>query len=238
MLPLRDKNPAPITPWVVYGVVGANVTIFLFEYGMGQDRLVQFLYQYGLVPSHVTAALRGEGGLLRQAVIPAFTSMFLHGGWAHLLGNMWFLFVFGDNVEGRLGRLPFLGFYLFCGLAAAAVQYALAPGSDLPTIGASGAIAGVLGAYVVCWPRARVLTLVPLFVLFYFVELPAVVVLGFWIVIQFLQGAASLGVRFAHGGVAYGAHVGGFIIGALLVKALPRRPLTGRERRRRAPFPR
>jgi len=149
---------------------------------------------------------------------------------------MWFLFVFGDNVEGRLGHLPFLGFYLFCGLAASAAQYVLGPGVDMPTIGASGAVAGVLGAYVVCWPRARVLTLLPVFLFFRFVELPAVVVLGFWVLIQFLQGAASLGVQVAHGGVAYGAHVGGFVIGALLVNVLPRRRLTGRERRRRAPY--
>jgi membrane associated rhomboid family serine protease len=235
MLPIRDNNPVPIVPWVVYAVVGANVTVFLFELGMGQRELPQFIYHFGLVPSYVTDALHGERSLLGAALVPAFTSMFLHGGWAHVLGNMWFLFVFGDNVEGRLGHLPFLGFYLFCGLAAAAAQYVLAPHSEVPTIGASGAIAGVLGAYLVCWPRARVLTLVPLFILFYFVELPAALVLGFWIVLQFLQGAASLGVEFAHGGVAYGAHVGGFAVGALLVNLLPRYRPAGRQRRGRRP---
>ncbi len=236
MLPIRDNNPAPIVPWVVYGLVGANVTIFLFEVGMGQEQLKQFLFHYGLVPSYVTAALHGEASPIGAALVPAFTSMFLHGGWAHVLGNMWFLFIFGDNVEGRLGHWPFLGFYLLCGLAAATAQYALAPTADMPTIGASGAIAGVLGAYLVCWPRARVLTLVPLFIIFYFMELPAAVVLGFWIVLQFLQGAASLGVRFAHGGVAYGAHVGGFVLGALLIKLLPVHRPTGRTRRGRRPY--
>jgi len=222
MLPLRDRNPAPTVPWIVYVLVGANVTVFLFEFGMGQEQLTQFLYRYGLVPSYVTAALRGEAGIVGALVLPAFTSMFLHGGWLHLAGNMWFLFVFGDNVEGRLGHLLFLVFYLLCGLAASATQYVLSPGVALPTIGASGAVAGVLGAYVVCWPRARIVTLIPLFLFFYVVELPAAFVLGFWFLMQLLQGAASLGVRFAHGGVAYGAHVGGFVVGMLLIRLLSR----------------
>ena len=222
MLPIRDNIPAPTTPWIVYALGGVNVTAFFVELGMPHQQLAQFLYHYGLVPYYVTGALHGQGSLLGRAVIPAFSSMFLHGGWAHLLGNMWFLVIFGDNVEGRLGHLPFLGFYLLCGLAAAAGQYMMAPAGRMPTIGASGAIAGVLGAYVLCWPTARVLTLIPILIIPYFVELPAVVVLGFWFLLQFLQGAASLGVQFAHGGVAYGAHVVGFVVGAALVLLLPR----------------
>jgi membrane associated rhomboid family serine protease len=186
------------------------------------------------VPLKVSAALRGEGSVLRDVVIPTGTSMFLHGGWLHLLGNVWFLFIFGDNVEGRLGHGTFLLFYLACGVAASAAQYALSPRSDLPMIGASGAVAGVLGAYAVCWPRARILTLVPVFVLVTFIELPALFVLGFWFVVQLLAGALAIGVPFAHGGVAYWAHVGGFVAGALLVRLLPRRrPVRPRSRRGR-----
>jgi membrane associated rhomboid family serine protease len=152
--------------------------------------------------------------------------MFLHGGWLHLIFNMWYMFIFGDNVEGRLGHGLFLAFYLGCGLIAAGAQYLLGPGSTVPTIGASGAIAGLLGAYAVCWPRARVLSVVPVFFFLYFVELPALFLLGFWFLIQLVQGATSLGVEFAHGGVAYWAHIGGFGAGALLIKLLPvsRRP--------------
>jgi membrane associated rhomboid family serine protease len=165
-------------------------------------------------------------------LMPALTCMFMHGGWAHLLGNMWFLFIFGDNVEARLGRVTFLLFYLFCGLAASAAQYMLEPDSAIPVIGASGAIAGVLGAYAVCWPRARIITLVPIFVLITFVELPAAFVLGFWFVIQLLQGAASIGLTYAHGGVAYGAHAGGFLVGAALMKLLC---ISGWQARRHGP---
>lgn len=232
MLPLRDKNPSPVTAWVVYGLMAANVLLFLFEIGLSEEQLQQLLYRYGFVPVQATQALRGEASLSGELLMPLITSMFLHGGWAHVLGNMWFLFIFGDNVEARLGHVPFLLFYLFCGLAASGAQYGLAPGSELPTIGASGAIAGVLGAYAVCWPRARVVTLVPILYFIHLIELPALLVLGFWFLVQLLQGAASLGVQFSHGGVAYGAHVGGFVVGAALIKLLPRRKPPGRQGRR------
>ena len=212
MLPLRDKNPSGTLPWVVYALIAANVSVFVFEVGLTEQELMAFASRFGLVPQQVTLALKGQLSVPGWLLLPAFTSMFLHGGWFHLLGNMWFLHIFGDNVEDRLGHLGFLAFYIGCGLAAGASQYVLDMDSAVPCIGASGAIAGVLGAYVVCWPHARILTVVPIFLFVYFVHLPAVVVLGFWFVIQFVSGAASIGVKFAHG-VAYWAHVGGFVAG-------------------------
>jgi len=227
MLPIRDRNPSGVLPGVVLVLIALNTAVFLVEQSMGRGALQDLLGDYGLVPARVTGALTGKGGLAGNMVVPAFTCMFLHGSWLHLIGNMWYLWIFGDNVEGRLGHSVFVAFYLFCGLFASATQYALGPGVDIPTVGASGAIAGVLGAYAVTWPRARVLTIVPVFFFVHFIELPAVIVLGFWFVIQLLQGAASLGVTFAHGGVAFGAHIGGFIAGAIILKVVQKR-----ERRR------
>ncbi|MGD2174299.1 MAG: rhomboid family intramembrane serine protease [Candidatus Brocadiaceae bacterium] len=223
MLPLRDRNPSGIVPWVVYGLIAVNCLAFFIEISLPEEALREVMNYYGVVPGRVTDALTGGGNLLGAVLVPAFTSMFLHGGWAHLLGNMWFLYIFGDNVEGRLGHLSFLLFYIGCGLCATTAQYVLRPHSGIPTIGASGAIAGALGAYAACWPRARILTLVPVFFFLHFIELPAVFVLGMWFLVQFLQGTASLGVTFAHGGVAYWAHVGGFLAGLILVKVWPTR---------------
>lgn len=213
MLPLRDKNPSGTLPALVYSLIAANVVVFVAEVGMSPERLMAFVQQYGLVPSHVTDALRGEAPLVSALILPMFASMFLHGGWLHLIGNMWFLHIFGDNVEDRLGHAMFLVLYLASGVAAASMQYFIAPESDVPVIGASGAIAGVLGAYVVRWPNARVVTMLPMLIV---IELPAVLVLGLWFLLQFVQGAASLGVQFTHG-VAYWAHVGGFVTGAVLM---------------------
>ncbi len=235
MIPIRDRNPSGTVPWAVYCLIGVNVLVFLFEVRLPKKTLEEFIFTFGLVPQNVTAALRGKADVVVALIVPAITCMFLHGGWLHLIGNMWFLLIFGDNVEGRLRHVPFVLFYLLCGLLASAGQYLLNPSSPVPTVGASGAIAGVLGAYIVCWPRARVLTLVPLFYLVTFVELPAVFVLGIWFVIQFFGGVGSLGASFASGGVAYWAHVGGFAAGAVLIKLLP-----GRKRppgRRRPPRP-
>ncbi|NLW50177.1 MAG: rhomboid family intramembrane serine protease [Candidatus Brocadiaceae bacterium] len=220
MLPLRDRNPSGIVPWATYAFIAANVVAFVFQSARPKTELTEFVLQYGLVPSRVTGALKGEVAFLGGALVPAFSSMFLHGDILHLLGNMWFLWIFGDNVEGRLGHLLYVPFYLACGLAAAALQYVIAPSSPVPMIGASGAIGGVLGAYIVCWPGARVLTLVPFFYFLHFVEVPAMVLLGIWFLFQFLEGAASLGVA-SQGGVAYWAHIGGFAAGVLLVKLLP-----------------
>ncbi len=227
MLPLRDRNPSGSTPLMMYAIITANVVVFIIQLRLPHDALMQVAMTYGLVPAQVSRALRGEADLLRAAVIPAFTSMFLHGGWFHLLANMWFLRIFGDNVEDRLGHVGFVLFYLVCGLGAAGLHLVLSPASEIPMVGASGAIAGVLGAYAVLWPGARVVTLIPFFFLPYLVELPAFVVLFMWFLLQFLQGVATLGVEVAHGGVAYWAHVGGFVVGVLLVVLWPTGPSEG-----------
>jgi membrane associated rhomboid family serine protease len=154
-------------------------------------------------------------------LLTILTSMFLHGGWLHIIFNMWFLWIFGDNIEDYLGHFTYLIFYLLCGTAAALTQIALAPNSTIPTIGASGAIAGVMGAYVLLYPRAKVLTLVVLIVFFTFWWIPAWVFLGYWFLLQFFS--ASITVHQASGGVAFGAHVGGFVTGLVLIKVFPRR---------------
>jgi hypothetical protein len=186
-----------------------------------------FFFDWGMVPERITLAARLQQEPFAGAALPALTSMFLHGGWMHLIGNMWYLWIFGDNVEDRLGHVPYLLFYVAAGLAAALVHYLTDPHSTVPTVGASGAIAGVLGGYAVAFPRARVITLVPLFPFFVQVmALPALLVLGLWFVLQFFNGALSLGG--AGGGIAFWAHVGGFVFGLLAMMAAgaarPRRP--------------
>ncbi|MBS3763348.1 MAG: rhomboid family intramembrane serine protease [Planctomycetes bacterium] len=222
MIPIRDKNPSDKTSWVVYGLIVINVLVFLFEISLPAPEREQLFSQYGLIPHRVKQGFQGEISVLTGIVIPAFTSMFLHGGWVHLLGNMWFLYIFGDNVEAKLRKVPFLLFYLFCGLAASAGQVLVSGDAPLPIVGASGAIAGVLGAYIITWPKARILTLLPLFYLITFVDLPAYVVLGMWFLIQFFRGFGSIAAG-AMGGVAYWAHVGGFVAGIVLMLVLPKR---------------
>jgi hypothetical protein len=181
-----------------------------------------------MVPANVTALLAGAGRLGLVAVfLPFLASMFLHGSWMHVIGNMWFLWIFGDNIEDHLGHFGYLVFYLVSGLGAAVAQVILNPNSRVPTVGASGAIAGVLGAYFVLYPRARVLIWFPIFFFFY---LPAWVTLGYWFLIQFVSGAASSAVSYSdtRGGVAFWAHVGGFVVGILLIKIFPERPRRNR----------
>ena len=224
MIPLRDANPSQRVPWVTILLIAANVGIFVYEYSLGPQGLEQFVHQFGVVPSRLTIFPRHPTIGFGDAYLPLLTSMFLHGGWLHLLGNMWFLWIFGDNIEDRLGKVRFLLFYLVCGLGAALAHALFNLGSNLPTIGASGAVAGVLGGYFVLFPTARVLTLVPFFFLI-LAELPAWLILLYWFVLQFFSGALSLGAgRGELGGVAWWAHVGGFVLGAVLVKTLlPRR---------------
>jgi len=222
VIPLRDANPSGTWPLTTVALVLANVAAFAHELTRG-PALDRFLLTYGLVPVKVSyfwhiAGLR----LLDDVLVPAVAGIFLHGGFVHLLGNMWYLWIFGDNIEDRLGHLPFLLFYLLCGLIASATHVALNPESGVPVIGASGAIAGVLGAYLVCFPRARVLTLVPIFIFLQFVELPAFVLLVFWFVLQFFNGALSI-AQANLGGVAWWAHVGGFVAGIVLVWIFPKR---------------
>jgi len=223
MIPLRDDQPRFSTPYVTYFLIALNSVIFLFESALTPESLKALLYQLGMVPAHITAFVSGVGhvGFL-PAFLPALTSMFLHGSWMHVIGNMWFLWIFGDNIEDYLGHFKFLLFYLACGLGAAFFQVILTPHSRLPTVGASGAIAGVLGAYFVLFPKARVLIWFPIFFMFY---LPAWVTLGYWFAMQFLSGAATSLASYsdAKGGVAFWAHVGGFVAGIVLIKILPER---------------
>jgi membrane associated rhomboid family serine protease len=214
MLPLKDDVRARNLPIMNYLIIAANFLVFLFELALGQQGLDNFINRYALTPQGFTGAF----GL--AAVASLFISMFLHGGWLHIISNMWALFIFGDNVEDRMGHLRYLLFYLIAGVGAALTHVFVSAGSTVPVVGASGAIAGVMGAYLVLYPRARVLTLVPLFIVPWFVQVPAVVFIGFWFLTQLLTGVASLSSasEAAAGGIAVWAHVGGFIVGALLVR--------------------
>ena len=177
-----------------------------------------------MIPAHITAFISGTSKLGAMAVLmPALTSMFLHGSWMHVIGNMWFLWIFGDNIEDYLGHFKYLIFYVACGLLAAFAQVILSPHARVPTVGASGAIAGVLGAYFVLYPKARVLIWFPIFFLFY---LPAWVMLGYWFLMQFVSGTATSMAAYSdtRGGVAFWAHVGGFVAGIILIKVIPERP--------------
>jgi membrane associated rhomboid family serine protease len=211
MIPLRDVIPSRTTPYITITVIALNVLAWLFEISLPPDVLQLFLTVYGIVP----AAFHP---------VTLITSMFLHGGWMHVIGNMWYLWIFGDNVEDRLGHGRFIFFYLLCGIVAAGGQIAMDPESTLPTIGASGAIAGVMGAYFVLYPRSRVLTLIPLFFWWEIIELPALVLLGFWFLMQlFSAGAIAATASTAGGGVAFMAHVAGFVAGMIAVFALRQR---------------
>jgi membrane associated rhomboid family serine protease len=217
MFPLKDTIRARAFPLVNWLIILANVLVFaVFELPLGPRELDRFARLWGLVPAELFSGNP-------WAVLTVFTSMFLHGGWLHLLSNLWALYIFGDNVEDRLGSGRYLVFYLVCGVAAALAQSFITPEARLPLIGASGAIAGVLAAYLVLYPTARVYTLVPIFLLPWFVEVPAVIYLVVWFVTQFFSGVLSLGVD-TMGGVAYWAHIGGFAVGLLLVWLFARRP--------------
>jgi membrane associated rhomboid family serine protease len=216
VIPLRDTIPSRTAPVVTVALIAVNVLVFLHETALG-PYLPQFIQHYGLVPYVFVHWSDQFGSPLDPArFLPLFTSMFWHGGWGHLLGNMLYLWIFGDNVEDRLGHGRFLLFYVGCGLAAALTQVALSPESTLPTVGASGAIAGVLGAYLISFPRSRVLTLV----IIWLVEIPAVAYLVIWFVMQLLSGVASLGQPDGLGGIAWWAHVGGFVAGMVGVAVL------------------
>jgi hypothetical protein len=215
MIPLRDRNPTHHTPVVNIGLILANIAVFLYQFsaGPGVDSLY---YQFGVVPKDVVASFSQLE--LGTAILPLFTSMFMHGGWLHIGGNMLYLWIFGDNVEDRLGRFRYLVFYLLCGFAATALHIFIEPGSEVPTVGASGAISGVLAGYLLMFPKARVVTIIPVFFFLQVAELPALIVLGFWFIMQFFSGLVSLSAETAGtGGVAWWAHIGGFLAGLALV---------------------
>jgi membrane associated rhomboid family serine protease len=227
MFPLRDDNPHFLTPWVTWGLIALNALAWLLLQGMGSEpRLSLSVCHLGLIPGELLGQLppgaRLELGpdlyceLADNPGLPTlFTSMFMHGGWLHLIGNMWFLWVFGNNVEDSMGHVRFAVFYLVCGLAAAFGQTLADPGSPIPMVGASGAIGGVMGAYIVLYPRVHVHMLIFLGFFITTFAVPAVFMLGYWIVLQLIGGFASIGE--SGGGTAFWAHVGGFIAGAALI---------------------
>lgn len=223
MLPLTDHNPRHITPVVTYVLIAVNVLFFFWELSLGPD-LERALFSVAFIPARFWASPYRGLNLLRLLI-----SMFLHGGWLHLGGNMLYLWIFGDNVEDRLGHVKYAIFYLLCGFLATMSHAVMAPASRIPAVGASGAIAGVLGAYLILFPRAQVTTLIPIFMFITVREIPAVIVLGLWFVLQLFTGVAAIGVPEAQnvGGVAYFAHIGGFVAGMVLVVimgGLRRRP--------------
>jgi rhomboid family protein len=238
MIPLRDTVPSLRFPAVTIGLIVVNAFVFLFELGAGTRGLDIIFYQWGIVPCTFTgtcpARLRTLGGFVLLPQYPNYltllSSMFLHGGWMHVIGNMWSLWIFGDNVEDRMGRTGFLCFYLLSGLAAGILHIAFNPGSRIPTVGASGAIAGVMGAYLLLFPHARVLTLVPIFIFLQTVELPAVIFLGFWFLTNLLSGIGSLAAHTGAGGVAWWAHIGGFLVGLFWALPLRRREVRHTQR--------
>jgi rhomboid family protein len=225
MFPIRDDNPTLNKPLVTMLIIAANVAVWILVQGMGQDpALAKSVCELGLIPAEFLGrVVPGTSVPLSPAEVcvlgdrhwyAPLTSMFLHGGWLHLIGNMWFLWIFGNNIEDSMGHGRYLAFYLLCGLAAAATQTFISPGSIVPMVGASGAISGVMGAYVVLYPRVRVHMLVFLFIFVTRIVVPAYLMLGYWFLLQLLGGSASQG----EGGVAFWAHVGGFVAGAALIR--------------------
>ena len=238
MIPLKDDAPRIGTPYINYTLLVLNTLAFLYEISLNANAREGLVFVFGVVPARMTVVLSNHGyvpwdlisGLgtryvpAAAAIVPIFTSMFLHASWLHLIFNMWALWIFGDNVEDYLGHTLYLVLYLLSGIAASVLHMLFNIGSTIPSVGASGAIAGVMGAYFVLYPRARVLTLVPFFFVF-FMWLPAWIVLGYWFVAQFLSGAATSIATHAStsSGIAFWAHVGGFIAGIFLIKLFPAR---------------
>ena len=214
MFPLYDTLRSRRFPLVNWMLIILNGLAFYYELKLGKAGLSRFIQTWGLIPSQFIANPAAKW-------ITIFTSMFLHGGWFHILSNMWFLAIFGDNIEDRLGAAPYLIFYLLGGVAAALTEAFLSPASRLATIGASGAIAAVLGAYLILFPRARIASIVPIFFLFTLIEIPVMIFLGFWFILQLFSGWLALQGADT-GGIAWWAHVGGFVFGMLAVRLFVR----------------
>ena len=223
MIPIRDAIRSKHFPAVNVLIIGLNIIVFLWELIQG-PHLEEALFLFGLVPIRYSDPELYTHFTTFQQFLPFLTSMFLHGGFLHILGNMWFLYIFGDNIEDRLGHIRYLIFYIFCGVAAGLVHLLTNWNSKIPTIGASGAISGVMGAYLLLYPRARIMTLIPIFFFFQFVEIPAFIFLGYWLFLQlFSAGLTPSNV----GGIAFWAHIGGFISGLIFIKIFDAIPRTG-----------
>ena len=223
MIPIRDTITPRHFPIVNYLIIAANVLVYLIELAQGPG-LERFIYYYGLVPARYSVPDIAVHFTVGQQAVSIITFMFLHGGFWHLLGNMWSLYIFGDNVEDRLGPFRYMVFYLLCGMASGASHLLLNLGSNAPVIGASGAIAGVMGAYFILHPSSKILTLIPIIFIPWFVEIPAFFFLGIWFLLQFLNAAATHG---GAGGIAWWAHIGGFIFGMVFLKLFTILPHTG-----------
>jgi membrane associated rhomboid family serine protease len=223
MFPIRDNNPTRTVPVVTIILIALNSLVWLYEIFLG-SRSDSFILGYGLTPWRFTHYYMFQGGFWSNSIVPLFWSIFMHAGWMHLIGNMWFLWIFGDNIEDRLGHVNYLIFYLLCGIGASLIHVAFNPLSKIPTVGASGAISGILGAYLISFPNARIYTLLIIFIIIRFVEVPAFLFLIFWLVFQFLAAAAQTGASENVGGVAYWAHMGGFVIGVALLWLMPKKP--------------
>jgi len=222
MIPIRDNQPSNCIPVVTYILMGINLLIFVLQIQIGFNNEV-FFYSYGLVPAKYTVPEMARHFSPGNQFFSIFSYMFLHGGFLHFIGNMWFLYIFGDNVEDHFGALRFLGFYLICGIISGLFHFILNPVSMVPTIGASGAIAGVMGAYFLLYPKSRILTIIPIIIFPWFVEIPAFIFLGIWFFIQFINAAGSS----AGSGIAWWAHIGGFVAGLAMVKLNKNLPQTG-----------
>ena len=229
MIPIRDTIQSKNYPVVNTIIIGLNVLVYLVQLAQG-DRLNQFIITYGLVPARYSVPQIAAYFTFSQQILSFFSFMFIHGGFLHLLGNMWSLYIFGDNVEDRLGPIRYLLFYLLCGLLSGLSHLFINLHSQVPTIGASGAIAGVMGAYILLFPGSKILTLIPIFFIPYFIQIPAFLFLGFWFLLQFISAAGSSGQA---GGVAWWAHIGGFLFGMIFIKLFMKIPEFGVTRQAR-----
>ncbi len=216
MIPIRDTIPSRTFPYVTILLIILNGLIFIFEVSLG-DSLKEFIRVMGLVPDRYFGLAQAPTSNIIERYSPFLTSIFLHGGWFHVLWNMWYLWIFGDNVEDHFGHFNFFLFYILCGILAGLVHVYVNPASSVPTIGASGAIAGVMGAYFILYPRSRILTIIPLFLIFPIIHIPAAIFLAIWFFMQFISGTLSLGASAAYSGVAWWAHIGGFVAGVLVI---------------------
>ena len=216
MIPIKDIIPRRQTPFITYFLIAVNVSIFFIEVSLPPDVLNSVFYIFGLVPARYThPAWAYFIGLHIDNYWPFLTNIFLHGSWFHLISNMWALWIFGDNVEDRMGHIKYFIFYILCGIFASLTHFILNANSTLPAIGASGAISGVMGAYMIMFPTSRIITLIPLFFIPYFIEIPAIIYIGFWFLSQLISGTFSIFIDQNAGGIAWWAHIGGFIFGVI-----------------------
>jgi len=215
MFPIRDTIPRRHFPYAVWTLIAINLFVFLRELSLPSDRAEEFLYLFGLVPARFTNLHWAASIGFPHTYLPFFSTMFLHGGWLHIIGNMWVLWIFGDNVEDRMGPFRFLVFYLLCGLSAGIVHVVTNRNSTVPAVGASGAIAGVMAAYFVLFPRARIIAMFPIVFYPVFFQVPAWIYLGFWFLMQFFSGTLAIATHKEVGGIAWWEHVGGFGAGLL-----------------------